>query len=83
MVGGLVGAGGEGPRRPAERPGAVGALELPGDMHGALDELALDLSSAGWQLAVQASRRALEGVGVLAGQDGELGAHAVLDCIES
>ena len=41
------------------------------------------MSSAGWQMAGPGVEAGLEGVGVLAGQDGELGAHAMLECIEA
>src|SRR5262249_58058011 len=62
--------------------GAVGAVELPGDLDGAADEVALDLP-LGLQLGGPGVEAGLAGRGVLAGQDGGLGAEAVLECIEA
>ena len=81
LVGGLPRAGGLGLGGQPRGLGAVDPLELPGDMHGAVDELALDLS-AGLELGGPGVAVGAEGVGVLAGQDRQPCGHPVLDCIE-
>ena len=61
--------------------GAVGAVELPGDADGALDEVLLEVVP-GLEALGPAVEAMLEGLGVLAGQDESPGGHAVLDGVE-
>ena len=61
--------------------GAVGAIELPGGVDGALDQVGLD-GVAGLELVDPGVEAALVGVGVLAGEDRQPGAAAVLDGVE-
>src|SRR5262245_15356962 len=70
---GIGGAGGE---------GAVGAFELPGELDGSGDEEAFDVV-AGIEVGGPGVEAGVEGVGVLAGEDGGLGAHAVLQGVHA
>jgi hypothetical protein len=62
--------------------GAVGAFELPGELDGSGDEEAFDVI-AGVEVGAPGFQSGVEGVGVLAGEDGGLGAHAVLEGVHS
>ena len=68
--------------RPARGQGAVGALELPGELHGTLHEEAFDLVGR-LQVVRPGLHAGLQGDGILAGQDGRPGPHAMLDGVES
>src|SRR5262249_53596452 len=65
----------------AGRLRALGAVELPGDRHGALDQGLLDVV-AGLEVGDPGVEPALVLLGVLAGEDEELGLEAVLEGIE-
>src|SRR5206468_1343876 len=87
--GGLVGlAEGQFVRRVADdvgeasRLGAVGPLELPGDGGRPLDQALLNVV-AGLEVGRPGVEPALEGVGVLAGQDKGQGAETVLQGVEA
>src|SRR5262249_22365191 len=61
--------------------GAVGSIGLPGDVDGALDEVVLD-GVAGGELVDPGLEPTLIDLGVLAGEDRQPGAAAVLDGVE-
>ena len=82
LGGGLRGAGREEVGLESSGPGAIGAVELPGDIHGALDEVAFEVV-AGLERGGPGVEPGAEGAAVLAGEEREAGAHAVLECIES
>ncbi len=61
--------------------GAVGPVELPGGVDGALHKVGLD-GVAGLELVDPGVEAVLIDVGVLAGEDGQPGAAAVLEGVE-